>query len=368
MAQAAIKGGLWIPAPIHFSVSAPAFSAMLIDASGEKAAFVLSIPKTGTLDKFEFRLNAVTQAPASGLRCAFQDVSLVNGDPDGTDDQFRVVTTGLTANTWVAPGLITSDGTDTGVKRAVTKGDLVACVVSFESFATGDSLEVSNLAQTGVVQQSIGGFPYPDQFTTAWTKIAGRPVVALKYNDGTYELIEATSLPLSALNSTAFNSGSTPDERGNILQFPFPVKVSGFWVRVDLDGDADVVLYDSDGTTALATSSLDTNVRASAVGHTLFRYFSSDVSLSKDTTYRLVLKPTSVTSVTLYDFDVNAAAIMDAVEGGQNWHHTQRTDAGAWSQTTTKRNMMGLLVTSADDGAGGGGILVHPGMTGGCRG
>jgi len=51
---------------------------------------------------------------------------------------------------------------------------------------------------------------------------------------------------------------------------------------------------------------------------------------------------------------VALAAAMDGFPGGQNVHRTERTDLGAWTDTTTKRPWMGVLLTGFNDGAGGG--------------
>src|SRR5262245_35066085 len=179
-------GPYFLPDPIRTNSNGLAFVTTngLIDAAAEKDAFIFEAPKAGTLDMFEFSLGAVTQAPTNGLKCSFQDVSGSTGDPDGVIDQFRTVTGGLSAGAWVAPGLITSDGTDTGTKRAVAKGDLLACVIEFASFSAGDSLSLNTITAS---RDSINQRPYPDYFTAAWAKFASAiPVMALKYSDGTY--------------------------------------------------------------------------------------------------------------------------------------------------------------------------------------
>jgi len=92
----------------------------------------------------------------------------------------------------------------------------------------------------------------------------------------------------------------------------------------------------------------------------------ADISLLGSTNYRVAVKPTSANNCQLRDHDLPGAVYMDAIEGGQNWHYTERTDAGAWTQTTTKRPWIGLLVTANDDGVSTGGLIRHPGMGGGC--
>lgn len=356
MAYQTIPGpsGLWIPVPFASSVSAPAFfpGAILIDASGEKAAFMFHVPQTGTLDKAELHLYNVTLNGASALRISFQDVNLATGFPDGTQDQFRNIT-GI-SDGWIAPGLMTSDGTDGGTKRSVTRGDLLAIVLEYQTFTAGDSVQWAAL-YSGSPSAPFNIFPAAALFTASWASYGNFPCVCLKYSDGSYVGIADCCIPVSALNTNTYNSGSTPDERALYFQFPAKVKVMGAWVRCDIDGDADVVLYDSDGSSVLASRSFDKDVRMYTAGSNLFCPFSADVELAASTNYRLSLKPTTTTSVTMYDFDVASAAILDAYPGGQNWHSSTRTDAGSWTQVTTKRPHMGLIVRAIDDGVGGGG-------------
>ena len=64
--------------------------------------------------------------------------------------------------------------------------------------------------------------------------------------------------------------------------------------------------------------------------------------------------------------DVQNASYWAAMDGGSTWRWTQRTDAGAWTPTTTRRPCMGLRFVSFNPT--GGGLLVHPGLGGGMRG
>lgn len=350
MALISVVGGLWIPNPIQFGVSTPGFTSLLMDASGERVAFCGVVPKTGTLDKFEFRVGTVAVAAGSQVRASFQDVSLTNGDPDGTQDQFRdTAGSSFSSNSWIVPGLITSDGTDTGTKRSVTRGDLIACVIEYQTFTTGDSINVSALDLGSATSE--GRYSYSDLFTASWAKQFDPLCAVLKYDDGTYGSLDPVRCSgVSGLNHVAFNSGSTPDERGLIFRFPVSVKVGAAWVWVEADADSNLVLYDSDGTTALETILLDANVDAGVGAGGQVRVFTQERELKASTDYRLVVKPTTTSNVGLSDFDVGAAAIMDAFHGGQNWQYTQRTDAGAWTETTTKRAYMALLVTAIGDG------------------
>jgi len=324
---------------------------LLLDAADEKAAFIFRAPKAGDITKVVFLTGTVTTGAIVDVR--IETVSLTNGDPTGT-------LWGTTTN-----GAVVIANTDDNVFKTATltlaatvaKGDLLSVVLVNPTISPGDFNVLTS-------QDHSVGFPYRDLFTTVWTKGIRPLIVGIEYSDGSYNVIQGSILAL--YQNTTYNNGSTPDERGLIFQLPFPCSVRGAWVWVDLDGDADLVLYDSDGTSVLTSVSLDTNVRESALPDLFISEFSTSINLSKATNYRLSLKPTSVTDVTLHEFTVPTAASMDSNSGGQNFHLTTRTDAGSWSQTTTQRPLMGLLLSSFDDAvsASGGGIRLagHGGL------
>lgn len=328
----------------------PAFADLwTLNASGHMVAFVFRVPKTGTLNRFGTRLGTVGNNPDNGLRFSFQDPSTVTGAPDETQDQYADVTGALSSNTWCEPStFMGASGAGSGAQRSVTAGDWLACVIEFVSFVAGDSVSwapVVNNAQPTT----------HDAFTNvkntgSWAMSTnGRPnTLGLLYDGDTdYTPIAPDHWgPFVTFTAeTAHNTGTTPDERGLAFQMPFDCEVDGASLWCDIDNAADFVLYDSDGATPLATISLTSGTRLStnAGDH---RVSFAPVALTAGLTYRLSLKPTSASDVQLYTFTVPSNAHMGAVEGGATWIYTERTDAGAWSETNTKRPWAALHVAS----------------------
>lgn len=333
------------------------YTNMLIDAASEKAACIITVPKTGTIDKVAFRTGTVTTGDTVDVR--LETVSAANGDPTGTliaanANGSQVIGAG-DDDTWFTTSLTTGP--------SVTRGDVIAVVIV--NGGGGGNMNISRLSS----QMPSGSFPYTDLFTASWAKSPNCAVVALEYDDASYENVIG-AYPYSAIaTTTTYNSGSTPDEKGLKFRLPYPVRVIGFWVGVDMiAGPTDMKLYDSDGSTVLETVSLDNNIRSSGGNHA--QYFASSYILAKDTFYRLTCVPSTTSNVRLFEVEVDAVAVMDALEGGQNFHWSERTDAGAWTDTTTKRPLAGLIIDQFDDGTGGagGGLITHPGMSGGMRG
>ncbi len=350
-------GPFWAPAlPAAQAAAAPAFSSPItIDVNVEAAGFVFRIPKTGTLDMVEFRFNNMSNVPDNGVKVSFQDLSA--GEPDGGADQYRVIPSGSLAAGWATPGLMTSDGTDTGTKRSVTVGDYLAVVIENNSFTAGDSFQVSALNMSSVAQQLTRAQHYCTSRNSGgtWTDNALVPCMALKYSDGTYAFVAPMWYPISALTTATFNNGSSPDERGLVFSVPVSMELTGAWMLGGVGAAGDLVLYDSGGN-AIATVSFQT--QNSGQGYLIPL---PPTTLVANSTYRLVLKPTSGSNVTLYDFTVPGNSYLAAVEGGINWYYTQRTDAGAWTDTNTRRPWMGLQF----DAIAVGGILEPNDMTGG---
>lgn len=329
--------------------------ASIINASGDRIAFVIQVPKTGTLDKFELRVAGITNSPDNGIRLSFQDVSTTTGDPDGTQDQYRDIAAGsLSANSWTVPGLMTHNGTDGGNKRSVTRGELLACVVDFVTFVASDSITFSTLS----ISTGLRNIYFDDAATGTYVKNAAAfGLLALKYDDGTYGEFVDPCWPALTINNTAFGSGSTPDERALRFQIPTRMRCIGAWVQAALGANADIVLYDN-SSSVLASVSIDSDQKSNANGGVIQVLWSSSITLEPDTTYRLAVKPTTASTVTFQDFDLPGAAYQACMPGGATWYYSSRTDAGAWSDTDTKRPIAGLIFDGVDtyySSVGGGG-------------
>jgi hypothetical protein len=335
---------LWIPAPQWQPQGPPSFTSINVDASGEKFGNIIRVPKTGTLHSFEQRIGSVTQNPVNGTRYSFQDVSLTTGVQDGVVDQFRMITT-LSADAWNAPpGPLTDDGTDTGVKRSVSQGDLLACVVDVATFTAGDSFQANCLQVTETVLNDF----YITDDANIYTS---EPNIALKYDDGTYAILPWLIGPYVTLTTRSFNTGSTPDERGVRFTVPIACQTDGAWLRIGTTGDYSVVLYDG-SSSVLATGSTDKDVKTVAAGNICFVYWNTTVTLTPGNTYRVVCKPTTATNVDFYEFTVQSNAYLATLPGGIDWYGTSRTDAGAWTDANDTRYWMGLHLTAMNDTGG----------------
>lgn len=369
MAYVQIAGqGLLLPELPPFS--SPAFSSSpLIDATGEKIAFVGPVffkAHTGskTINKVHFRVGSLTKAGGSGWTVSLQSVSLTSGPPivpSEVQDQFRAIAAAdLTANTWFTSGLVTSDGTDTGTKRTVNFGELLAVVLEYDAGgrlgadslvlnALGNILNTAVIGHQNCVMLKSGAGP-------TWAQLSAAINVVLEFSDGTFGTLDHAAVA-NGTNTHSYNSGTgVADEYANAFTLPFPCKVDGGWAILNFAAGADVEIILYDGTTAQQTVTVDSNAIGGA-GSARFIHFSfAETALTANHTYYLSIRPTTANSITAYSIDVNDANHWDTWPLGQYMAYTTRLDLGAWAATTTTRRLMaGLRASSLDDGTGGAG-------------
>ncbi len=348
-------GGTFWPVRLGDPASIDEGSNNTLDAASEKAAAIFQIPQDGNIVGASFTTNIVSVTAGPLTFTVTLETVDSNGFPTGT--LFH-------ANATVTQAIATTDD-DTQFEVAWTSfvgtgGTLVALVVAAPGSGTFD-VDIARIRGYNAT------FPYTALFTASWAKVSGGGgVCALKYDDG-YHYISGI-FPIETNTNTTFNNGSTPDERGAKFQLPGPIRITGAWIRIDGDANFDIILYDSGGSVQL-THSYTLNERSGTDRGAYDFMFDGSFELAANTVARIVIKPTSGSNITVIQWNVSAAALMDAFSGGQNFHLTTRTDAGAWTDTTTVMPHIGIIYDGiADDAGGGAGLLVHPGMSGGMRG
>jgi hypothetical protein len=313
-------------------------TSMLLDASGEKAAFIFRAPKTGNISNVYFRLGAVTTGQT--LKASLQDVSLANGDPDEVVDESGTVSVADTDdNLWKQVTF--------GASRAVTRGDLLCCVVEFDSTVGNLNLIRHNVS-------NVQGYAYATLKTGTWTKANTGYYLAVGYDDGTYPQIPGTAPHHISLQNFANNS--TPDEVGNKIIARVPMRVIGAYFAGRNTGDFQFVLYEGSSVTptaVLTSATMDADVDNGLADTYFFTYFDSSYDLTVGETYRLVLLPTTTTSLGRLDLNYTAASILSGDDFGTDIVRTSRTNGGNFAEDTDKRVLCGLLVSHIDDGAGG---------------
>ena len=312
---------------------------------------IFDIPKTGTITKLGF-LNGAGGNVTGTVEASLQTVS--GSIPSGTNygGSLPGTVTNPTENTAYEVTLATP--------ASATKGNRVALKLRLSALTSGIlRVQYVNQVPNNQLPYVVNSFD---------VKSSVRPAMWVVYDDGTVGVIPGT-FPLVATTTLAVSSSTTPDEVGNY--FTSPVKLRAIGVAAmfqSLNGptSADAMkLYNAAGT-VLATVTFDVGTvalsGASGYAHVLF---SSPIDIEADTVYRLAFLP-GATSRDVRYLTVPSQALM--INGWDvDWKYTSRVDGGAWTETPGRALPFTLLVDAIDIPAAGG-LLLHPGMSGGIRG
>jgi len=338
-----------------------------MNATAHRVAFVFYAPKNGNISKIGFRLGTVTEEDDNGVHVNLETIDLANGDPSGTlvtpdggggGSRFLDSWGPGNSDTWQE---VTLDE----VGAVVTDGRMYAVVFDFPNWVDGDLY----LARGTNINVGVGTWLYSDQYIAAWTKLHRTGESALPfylgYDDGTFPMMP--NVLAAEGGEYNFDNADTPDEIGIRFVLPVPVRLRGVALSLEVDNACDVILYDTDGTTALQTWSLDPDVRAVASEVHHFLPCTVGQSLSTSGAYRVAVKPTTAAIVRLPYLD--NAPIKDGAGDTDVWEamglddsghtgmiqKTSRTDAGGWTQDSAEIPTIQLVFDQIDNGAGGGG-------------
>ena len=346
MAMAEMVGGFWYPRQIPFVTDTPSYSAMLMDASTESIAVVLRAPKAGTIKTVQYRTGSSATA-VNGLKVSIQGITSTLGIPDGVIAVYRNQTSGFATNSWMTPGILSDDGTDNGNKLTVTRGQKMAVVYSWVTWNAGNTVRVVNTS----VKPSAGYYGLEGSSGIWSNQIDESPVLAIQYSDDSWCQIGGNIYPFKSLDTDVVSTTTSPDEVGLAFSFPVPVLMGGALARISVGGDCDLCLYNS-SYTLLASVFLDKDQRVSSGAAYTEEPFPITL-LGGNETYYLTVKPTTTTSLTLYSYSVNDTAMLNFLEGGAPWQFVQRTDAGSWITTATKRPLICVNIIGIDHEIGG---------------
>jgi hypothetical protein len=330
---------LWGPAAVGtVGVTSAALGSTNLSDADNSVGWTFSVPTDGSIASAGFYISSLTGTPPA------YNVGVVTVGTDGSPtttayggSAIKSYTPTGTGWTWVA--------LDT--PATANAGDFAAVRI----WPGGTSPDGSNyiaVTSAGVAEGGVGW-----NYTTAWSSVGFGALMAVKY---------ATSNAVYgfALNSnTTFadiRSNTTPDEVGCKFQVPAAMTCSG--AKVVLYGAGfgsaatlDIVLY-SAADAVLASATIGDKDYVDPANYATVSW--DAVNLSAGTDYRLVVKPTTGTNgnVVVPKFSFESAGAMLMMPCGDSWQWTQRTDAGAWTDTNTAIAPMGLWVSGITFGGG----------------
>lgn len=334
-----------------------------IDAAGEHLAYVLSVPKTGTLKKIGWRIYTVN-SPVMTVAVSVETVAAAVGAPVATTDAGKTLyaTGAVSADITSFSAGVRFDAINGSTGISVTQGDLISVVVRCKAHTSG-SIGVLIDAGSGTLGLLyMGNLPYTYTYLGGTADTLYKPHITLEY-DGEFVSVPGVSPACSSIGDyEAWNSGSNPDRRGLKFKTPFNCKLAGAVIYCDADDDCDVILYDTDGYTVVTgfpVTLSSTKRRANTAG-TAFVAFSTTPTITANSYYRLVVLPKNTTGVVMtYTIPGDDGAIlgMSALYGGSNvayttFNGTPTSGSHTWTDTATKLLSLSLLISEIDIGAG----------------
>lgn len=356
-----------IGAPANWTAGAFSFSSFALNQATDALEFIFQARDAITITKGVFRYTSRTGTPPT-YQISLQGVD-GSGNPDGT---IKGGGSPVQA-TFTPPANATWDGT---VRRitfdnayAAGRGEWLAMVIKYSAGAV-DASNFSTITARTDYLEGIRNQPYAIQNDNGTrTRQTFMPIFGYESASRVY------GRPLkNTVAGTAVQETSTPDEVG--MKFTLPAawgttyKVVGLRVNLNIGNNSswNWRLYDTDGSTVLQNVDVDSDFKSAGnIANNVFFFDETTLSsLSFGSTYRLsLLGPTGVNQ-TLNYIEADQAADWDAWPGGQIYSWTERTDAGAWTDTAVRRPLMALII---DDwtATGGGGPVGSGRLSGGLQ-
>ncbi len=340
MAMVDVSGGMWYPTPIS-TRNIRGHTDITAGGANDEVVYIVEIPKTGSITNVAFQTGNMTVDGDGDVR--IEGVTTSTGQADGSLIHANAtggftITAATDDDIWVTVTLTA------GV--SVTQGDLVAVVLKNDGATPFTGSYGFNSTNTWQLDR-------PYIINTSGTKTVGSPCFGIEYSDGSYgNILGCTTVNL--WEKATYSLDSTPDENGLRFKLAFKARVTGIWTESEIDGATNgftIKFYDSDGSTVLTSITIDPDTRFAAanIDSTYYKFPASQV-LDADTFYRITFLPLNnaadVISIGFDQFD--SAAVMDAMEGGQNFHRTFRTDGGAWTDDTDARIRVSLHIDQVD--------------------
>lgn len=331
-----------------------------LNATTTRLTFVFKARKSQTISAIYFRTGTVTTAQS--LKVSLQSVT---GGPPPTPSGTILGATSNGYGTVASPAATTTYEVTLGENVSLTAGTSYAVVIEWTS--TTGTLQIIRRYNSSVVAglTRANGCAYQGTYaSSAWSLVEGTSagvaaVYGLKATSGNWWNPDNVLPPATSItqNST-YNSTSSPDEYGNRIYLPAGT-VNALWVNSDADGAGSLLLI-NDGGTTIATGTVTPSERIGS-SYTMIIAPITPTVISEGW-YRVTQQPSTSTNVTrfinTYDSGQENGRAM-----GANCYLTQRTDAGAWTDTTT--SMMAIGVEMEPTFGSSGTVWTPRAMTGG---
>lgn len=311
-----------------------------------QSAIIFPAAEPLLITKVARRFNDWSYGTAPTYRISLQGVDS-SGNPDGTIKG---------AGACYADFTPTGTGNDAklvwftlGASYQATRGELLALVVKYQS-GTCNASNHTRISRRLFGVQGLSGQAYALYGDGSWTRDQyGPPLYA--YSDGAV----TCGAPYDTCTTTAVNSDSNPNEYALLFSIPTDLCAAATLraARIKCTGPPaaksfTLTLYDTDGTTVLATRQFDSDAFSRQGEETILDLFFTDTTLPillAGSSYRLAIKPDqTTTALAPWILTHQLAADLSAYPMGTAAYLSTRYNAGAWSDTATSRPCIALIL------------------------
>jgi hypothetical protein len=337
----------------------PAYQTLTLNGTADRLGIVFRAEEAMTVTSIQFRQGAVTGDP-DDLRVGLQSVLATTGIYDGTwlggsTNYFTYGPVSGNNNTFVTCTLPTS--------VSLTRGQVVAIVLQPVT-GGGSGWDTSEFMTISRTMANVAyGHRGPYAIDNGTKSTNQNPVYIVNTSTRSY------GFPIESITSRSLNSGSTPDEWGMYFRVPSGVcstyKIHGVRIAgVASAGDWRLRLYDTDGSTVLQEVLVDKDQVSMGTAYPSQIYWTDTdlVTLNAGSYYRIAFAPTTTTNTgAIYAWQIDSAADRICFLGdAADVSATERTNAGAWTETDTRLWAMQALIIDMTAPTGGGGLAANP--------
>lgn len=333
-------------------------TAATLDAASEAFMWCGDAPATGSLTDVYFRIGttAITSGP---LNFDVRIEQVTNGRPNGS--LLAANTNGNAAiadtddNSWKSAALTSA--------ASVTRGTPIGIVVKAPGSGTF-SVIWSMLASLVPPATSwpLVGSDTDSNGTYDSIQTVGSPCLLVKIDGVIYHL--RGCIPYDSLAMSAYNSGSSPDEKALRIVSPVPLRVVGmeaFISNAAAGADftfsiwPDSASSQSDGNALVQVAHDGDAVVGTTQDGFVARYFASAVTLSAGTVYWAGCRADTANNIAVAVFTLpSITGVGAAAPGGSNFYMGTRAwsagSAAAFTTDTSSIPLIRLIVDGIDDG------------------
>lgn len=336
-----------------------ALVALGFDSTTDRLAWVGKAEFTDSLSVIYFRTALVTTGSTLDIRVETVSNGRPTGTLFGTNTNVTVVVADTDDNAWKTATLTAA--------ASLTAGQEFAVVIVNSSGTP--NIQLGAYPAGMAAGQSRGQYPLCLQDTGGgtWAGVDGFEWIFQFSTNGVRPM--PGLFPVSGGGTiTAYNSGTSPNERALRFQITAPARVVGIRVpilNVAAGGNFTVSLWDATGDVdgeALGQSAFDGDFPLSTTQDGMVdAIFAAPVELAANTTYYMGIRADTANNIGVAELSNSTVTNAMRAFPGVNLQTYLATrvwtagTAGAWTTTTTTLLVAHLLIDQRDDGSGGGG-------------